>query len=38
MMSNKDKKREVADGIIKMSEKYGFPTMPKKKKKKKKNE
>lgn len=34
-VSNIDKKRAIAEGIMKMSDKYGFPTMPKKKKKKK---
>lgn len=35
-MANEDKKRAVAEGIRKMSEKYGFPTEPKKKPKSKK--
>lgn len=37
-MANEDKKRSIVEGVAKMSEKYGYPTVPKKKKKKKKAE
>lgn len=37
-MTTEDKKRAIVEGVKKMSEKYGYPTVPKKKKKKKKTE
>lgn len=37
-MAAEDKKRAIVEGVKKMSEKYGYPTVPKKKKKKKKTE
>jgi len=37
-MANEDKKRAFAETVRKMSEKYGYPSVPKKKKKKKKAE
>ncbi|MGE7843954.1 hypothetical protein ACQKNX_24610 [Lysinibacillus sp. NPDC093712] len=38
IMAAEDKKRAIVEGVKKMSEKYGYPTVPKKKKKKKKSE
>jgi len=37
-MATEDKKRAIVEGVKKMSEKYGYPTVPKKKKKKKNSE
>lgn len=34
--AKKDKKEEIVKGLLRMTDKYGFPTMPNKKKKKKK--
>ncbi|MCY9548314.1 hypothetical protein [Lysinibacillus xylanilyticus] len=34
-MPTEEQKNAIAEGVRKMSEKYGYPTMPKKKRKKK---
>lgn len=38
MSSIEEKRKKIIEGVKKQSEKYGFPTYPKKKKKKKKDQ